>query len=169
MESNESSTPKEKLELLRYFHDHCQSEANFLRDRQDKLFTWSSNILFAIIAGLFVVDRTKLVTLTQDPVTKSIASIAIILFAWFSIHWQNRNREWQRQNLEVVTKIDLLLHAFEKGYFDSLGNTSLFPKEWEQTTRTKKLTLLNRIRRVNYISAIGMLALFGVAMIWAVG
>jgi hypothetical protein len=168
MKSSESSTSKEKLELLRYFHDDCRNEANFLRERQDKIFSWSSNILFAVIAALFVVDRTNLVTLTQSPTTKAVASIAVTFFALFSIHWQNRNREWQRQNLEVVTKIDCLFHAFEEGYFDSSSNSTLFPDEWKHTGRTK-LTLLDRIRRVNYVTAIGVLAILDIAMIWVAG
>jgi len=168
MESSESSSPKEKLELLRYFHSYCRSEVNFLRERQDKLFTWSSNILFAVIAALFVVDRAKLVTLTQDSTTRVVASFAIILFALFSIHWQNRNREWQQQNSEVVTKINHLFHTFEKGYFEIPDGSMLFPEEWKYTGQPK-LPLLNRIRRVNYVTAIVMLAALDIVMIWIAG
>jgi hypothetical protein len=167
MEAQKSTVSGEKLDLLKHFHGQCRTEANFLRARQDKLFTWSSNILVAIAAGLFVVDQTKFVTLAQDPVAKSVSSIAIIFFAYFSGYWQNRNREWQEQNMDVVNKIDHLLYAYDAGYFDSLNNTSLFPNEWDRTGKAKA-TFSDRLRRVNNVTAIAILAIIDIAMIWAV-
>ena len=86
-----SDTPK--VELLKHFHQMARDEVNSFRERQDKIFTWSSSILFVVIGALLVIDQSKtLLWSSQGFAGKLIASLAVLVVVLFSIRWQQRCR-----------------------------------------------------------------------------
>ena len=109
-----------QIDLLWFFYSQSRDEIRFLRERQDKIFTWSSNVLILIIGVLLVIDPTRVIIWSNLGVLgQIIASISIFLIVIFSVRWQQRNRSWQEENKEVVNRIAVLLHCFDKSFFKS--------------------------------------------------
>jgi len=90
----------------------------------------------------------------------------IIDFMSFCVNWQQRNRKWIQENGEVVNKIEELLHCFEKGYFDSAGELTLFPDNWRFSATLKRKSFVRRIFFANYVSGTIFLGLLTVVMVW---
>lgn len=159
-----------KIDLLKHFHDKTRDEIDNLRGRQDKIFTWSSNIFLLVIGALLVVDRSKSIAWsTQGGLGKAIASLAIFVLIWFSIRWQQRLRNWQEESVEVQNKIEKLLHGFDKGFYGTESDVALFPERWAKAEYHKRLNFWRRIFRVNYVSATMILGILAVAMVWFSG
>ena len=49
----------DKLELLKHLHDKTRQEVDFLRQRQDYIFTWSTNVLMALIGALLILAHQR--------------------------------------------------------------------------------------------------------------
>jgi hypothetical protein len=160
-----------KLDLLKHLHVKAREEINYHRERQDKVFKWSSNILLLVIGTLLVVDSTKSFLWSQQGIVgKVIASITILIVVVFSIQWQQRNRKWQEESVEVLERIETLLHCFDKGYYGTPDDIALYPERWaEPRDLHKRLSLTERIFRVNYVSAIALLGILAIAMVWFSG
>ncbi len=160
-----------KIDILKHFHIKAREGINFHRDRQDKVFMWASNIFLLVIGALLIIDQSKsLVWSGQGVLGKSVASVTIFVLIVFSIRWQQRNRKWQEESVEVLEKIETLLHCFDKGYFGTPDDVTLFPERWAKPRDAhKRLNLKKRIFRVNYVSATILLGLLAIAMIWLSG
>ena len=157
-----------KLELLKHLHLVIRDELNNLRDRQNRIFTWSSYILLFVIGGLLIVDQSKIpVWANQGMLGKSIASAALFLVVMFSIRWQQRTRDFQEEVVETQNKIEYLLHCFEKDYYGSLNNVSLYPERWGLPKNYhKRVSFAKRVFRVNYVSATALLGILADTMVW---
>jgi len=46
----------EKAELLKVLYEKVRGEVDFLRERQDRIFAWSSNVLMVLIGAPLIVD-----------------------------------------------------------------------------------------------------------------
>lgn len=159
-----------EINLLVHFQNRTRDEINVLRERQDKIFTWSSNILLLVIGALLVVDRSRPVAWsTQGSLGKVIASLAILVLVWFSVQWQQRLRRWQEENREVQNRIERLLHCFDRGFYGTEGDVALYPERWAEPSYHGRLSIWKRIFRVNYVSAIVLLGILAVVMIWFSG
>ena len=119
-----------KLDLLKRLHLVIRDELNDLRNRQIRIFTWSSYILLLVLGGLLVIDPSKLPVWENHGVLgKSIATATLLVVVVFSIRWQQRTRMFQEEVFETHSKIEHLLHCFEEGYYGSLTE-SLYPERW---------------------------------------
>lgn len=160
-----------KIDLLKHFQSRMRDETKVLRERQDKIFTWSNNILLLVIGALLIVDRSKsVVWSTQGSLGKAIASLAILVLVWFSLRWQQRLRNWQEESVEVENKIEKLLHCYDKGFYGTEDGVALYPERWAQPREYhRRISFRKRILRVNYVSATALLGILAVAMIWFSG
>lgn len=123
----------EKLEVLEHTYKYQIQEVMFRRDREFKIFTWSSALFVALIGALLIVRNTETIVWQHlGLVGKIIVSITVGLMTIYSISWQNRERRLCCRNAIVITKISKLLHCFDRGYYGLEEETSLFPSEWEQ-------------------------------------
>lgn len=162
----EQMNEQEKLELLKYLYDKVRQEVDFLRKRQDKIFTWSSNVLLILIGALLIVDPTESLIWSSQVGSKLIASMTVLLFTLFSVGWQQRTRTWHAENGQVVQKIERLMHCFEEGFFDKDSNLVLFPPRWNQPANELPPRLTKRLFAANFVTATLILGVLAVAMIW---
>ena len=161
----EQLSDSDKLELLKYLHEKARQEIDFLRERQDRIFTWSSNVLMALIGALLIVDPSSTPGWSSNTVGKSIASLAVLTFVILSVQWQQRNRIFTGESAQVAQNAERLLHCYDKGYFDPKGEITLYPERWKQSDK-KPPSLMKRIFRANYVSATILLGVLAIAMIW---
>ena len=158
---------KEKRDLLIFFYDKTREESAFLRERQYKIFTWTSSLLIGLIGLLLVTDSaTNFSFNINNPAAKGIISLAIIGFVFFSVNWQQRNRKWISENGFVINQIQELLHCFDKGYFDSSNEMTLFPIAWRFSATANRKNFFQRLFYANYISATIFLGLMTILMVW---
>lgn len=155
-------------DTLKYFHQRAQDEIDFLRESQNKIFTWSSNILLLIIGALLVIDSSKSLAWTAQGVFgKIIASGAVVVLSAFSMIWQQRLRHWQEESIEVRYELQKLLHCYDKGYFGTDEDVAIYPDRWAvRRDYHKRIGFWKRLIRVNYVSATFMLSMLAIAMIW---
>lgn len=166
MSSIDPLTREEKMETLRYFHKRARDEIDYLRTRQDRIFTWSSGILVALIGILVVIDPSRSPAWSSLGIWgKAIASITLAVLVSFSVYWQQRNRWFHDKNRQVSTRIEILFHCFDEGYFAPSDQQTLFPKQWMEQDE-EQLKLKKRILRVNYVSATVLLGILAIAMVW---
>ncbi len=161
---NEMSS--EKMELLKFLYDHRIGEVNFLRERQDKIFAWSSNIFMALIGALLIIEPSKAPVWAFTLQSKLVASLAVSILMFFSIRWQQRTHSWQSESGQVIQKMEQLLHCYDKGYFDHKKDLALFPMRWNNPEIEKPPSFMKTIFSANYISATVILGILAVVMIW---
>jgi hypothetical protein len=128
---------KTEVDLLKFFYSQSRDEIKFLRERQDKAFSWASNAFTIIMGALLIIDSSQeMIWDSLGWIGKMAASIAVFAIAVFSVRWQQRNRAWQEENKLVVNKIAILLHCFDEEYYQEemceSAAASLFPKRWNK-------------------------------------
>lgn len=154
-----------KIDILKFTHQDQRGEMEYRRQREYRIFTWSSNILLALIGALLITKQPDtLVWKSYGGWGNVVASAAVVLIVAYSTVWQLRNTRLRGQNAQVIGRIDAILHCFEEGYFDSEG-AALFPHHWGNYGR-KRPTLRSRIFAANYVSATFLLGVLALIMIW---
>ena len=146
-----------KIDILKFIYQDQRGEMEYRREREYRIFAWSTSLLTALIGALLITKQSDLVIWqTYNVWGNLVASLAVILISIFSSLWHFRNRRFRGQNAQVIAKISRLLHCYEKGYFDQSG-AALFPAEWSEFGRDKKKPkfrrTLGRIYAINYTSA----------------
>lgn len=156
----------EKRDLLKFFYERSKDEIGFLRERQDRIFTWASTVISLFITALILTDSAEPpVWQTLGCWGKGIATAFIVLISLFSARWQLRNREWQEENKAVVNYIATLLQAFEPGAFGQDARR-LFPERWQLSRKEKHPKGWRSLVELNNISLIYLLGALAVALIW---
>ena len=159
-----------KLDILKFVFQDQRNEMQYRREREYRIFTWSSSILSALIGALLITKQTgTMIWQSYGAWGNLVASAAVVLITIYSVLWHFRNDKFSGQNAQVVSRINKLLHCFEKGYFDKSG-TALFPDEWTHYGKDKKKSpfqkVLGRIFAVNYTSSTVLLGILALIMIW---
>ena len=161
---NPSRDANMKLDILKYVHQAQRNEIDYRREREYRIFTWSSSILLALIGALLITKQTEnLVWKPYGGWGNIVASAAVVLIVAYSTVWQFRNSRFRGHNAQVVSRIDVLLHCFEEGYFDPEG-AALFPDHWRGFGQGAKLRA--RLFGANYVSAVLLLGVLALIMIW---
>ena len=157
---------KTKIELIKYFTQAQYEELNFRREREYKIFTWTSSILFALIGALLIYrqESTELLKSYGDA-GKLIGSATIVLLVAFSISWLNRNGKYREQNAKALAHFSDLLHCYDEGFYDPMNKTTLFPHEWSKFGESRS-KFRNRFLRPNFSTAIFLLGILATLMIW---
>lgn len=158
---------KTKIELIKYFTQAQYEELNFRREREYKIFTWTSSILFALIGALLIYRQESAELLkSYGDVGKLTGSLAVLLLVFFSISWLNRNAKYRGQNAKALAHFSNLLHCYDEGFYDPLNKTTLFPNEWARYGEGHK-KFKNRFLRPNFSTALSLLGVLAIIMIWA--
>ena len=156
----------EKLEMLKFLYSSRLAEVNFLRERQDKIFSWSSGIFMALIGAMLIFKKDEIPVVVNTIESKVIASFAILVFLIFSVSWQQRNRLWQSENGQVIQKMEHLFHCFDPGYYTDDEKLMLFPSRWADPAIEEPPKFWKRVLAPNYLSATIVLGLLALIMIW---
>jgi ABC-type transport system involved in Fe-S cluster assembly fused permease/ATPase subunit len=158
---------EDKVDLLKHMELIQRAELNQRREREYKIFTWSSNILLALIGALLIARQSQgIVWLQYGFWGKVTASITVVLLVIFSVQWQNKNRRWHIENGGTIQRIDYLLHYYEKGHFDPEGEVTIFLERWREGYSMEDLRIVKRLTSVNYVSATAILGFLAIVMIW---
>jgi len=167
--AQEESLTETKLDILKFIHQEQRGEIEYRREREYRVFTWSSTILSALIGALLITKQTDLVWKTYGLWGNAVASLTVLLIVFYTTSWLMRNERFRGQNAQVISRIDHLLHCFDKGYFTS-DDTALFPASWggwgDSAQQPARRRTLRRLFAANYISATVLLGLLAVIMIW---
>jgi hypothetical protein len=163
MVKKEEFSLKDKIDLLKHAEVMQRNELVTRRDEETKVFTWSNTILLAIIGALLVANQSeKIVWAPYGVFGKTVASVAIAGLVFFSVAWQNRYHRYHMEGARVIVRIEILLHYFEKGFFDS--DEALFPERWETWGKQKpKIVDIFRADRSGATLFLGGLAII---VIW---
>lgn len=157
---------KTKIELLKYLHRDQREEIHYRREREYRVFTWSSSILLILIGALLITKQSENIVWEPYGNFGSVgASLAVVLLVAFSIRFQFKNHKYRGQNARIVARINMLLHCFDEGFFDSEETSSLFPKNWIYYGRHHD-KLRDRLFQANFTAATFLLGVIAVAMIW---
>lgn len=101
-----------------------------------------------------------------------MVSAAVLLIVLYSTRWLERNKRLRGQNAHVIARSDALRHCFEKSYFTT-DATPLFPVTWAAFGASRQPPAvrrrLGRLFAANYVSAIVLLGILAVIMIWLPG
>lgn len=168
MNESESLSIGDKIDLLKHMELIQRAEVRSRHEREQNVFSWSSNILLVLIGALLIVKPSEgAVWLAYGVWGKTIASMTVLVLVWFSIRWQNRNRRWQRENGAVIQRIDRLLHYYDKGFFDSAEETAILPEHWwTDHYPTDTLTLAKRLTSTTFPAATAILGFLAIVMVW---
>ena len=154
-----------RIDILKFIHQYQRGEIHYRREREYRIFTWSSNILLVLIGALLITKQTE--TLVWKPYGgwgNAVASAAVILVVAYSMMWQFRNSKLRGYNARVTSRIGELLHCFDQGYFGSEAE-ALYPDHWGNYGQTG-VKLHRRLLAVNYVSATFLLGILALIMIW---
>lgn len=153
-----------KIDILKFIYQDQRGEMEYRRERVYRIFTWSSNILLALIGALLITKQTDtLVWESYGGWGNMVASAAVVLVVVYSSMWQFRNSRLRGRNAQVISRINVLLHCFDKGYFGP-EDAALYPDQWRDYGRG--LTVRRRVFGVNYFSAVLLLGILALIMIW---
>jgi hypothetical protein len=127
----EDISTSDKIEILKHVHLMQRDEIMYRRDREFKVFTWCSSILFALVGALLISKQSEVVV--WEPyglLGRTVASMAVISIVVFSVKWQNTQRNFARKNARVIANVNKLLYCFEDGAFGQQEGESVLPKGW---------------------------------------
>jgi hypothetical protein len=156
----------DKIGILKHVQELQRHELMYRREREFRIFTWSSTILVALIGALLVVRQSETIVLQSYGIWgKVVATLAIVALVFFSVKWQNRQRSFARKNAKSIARMSKLLHCFEEGFFDPKENGALYPKEWANWGKDNS-KMITRFFRANKITATTLLGILAVTMIW---
>jgi len=158
---------KTKVDILKFMLENQLNELNFRREREYRIFTWSSSILLALIGGLLIYrQESGLLLNSYGLLGRIIVSATAILLVFFSIAWQNRNNKYRGQNAQTIAHISKLFHCYEDGFYDPENNTALFRKEWADYGKSHT-KFKSRFFHANFVTATFLLGILAISMIWA--
>lgn len=170
---SEASKNENDLNILIHFHKDQKQELMFRREREFKIFTWSSSIFIALMGGLLLIVAKKAdkpFPLQYNVDEKAVVSFTILLLLLISISWQNRERKFGNQNSKVITDINKLLHCFDKQYFCLLDDKkypeTLLPSKWETWGGKESIMAKERYFRGNLVTVTWLLGVLNIIIIW---
>ena len=154
-----------RIDILKFLHKDQRCEVEYRREREHKIFTWSSNILLILIGALLVTKQSETLVWKLYGIWGSlVVSAAVVLIVIYSLIWQRRTNKLRGENARVISRISVILHCFDKGYYDQ-SDEALFPDSWSAYGRNKT-TFLRRLFAANYASATFLLGIMALIMIW---
>jgi hypothetical protein len=156
----------DKIDILKFFRSAQHNELMYRRERAYKIFTWSSNILLALIGALLITKQSESPFFAVYGIWgKVIVSGAVLTIVAYTIYWQTENRRWHKQNSRIMARIDNIFRLYDENYYTSGDNSTILPKElkgWGSET----VNLRTQLFSTNYASATALIGVLAILMIW---
>jgi len=167
VETNQVEGPREKAEILRHFNQTYWAKLDYHREKEYRIFVWTTVILFGAIATLAVSRTGELPVYIQHGTLGKIGfSISLMVWTTMSVAMQNRERRYGDRYVIVIINIARMLHAFDDGYFHVNGApASLLPSEWKNWAEQVNAKFPKCLLR-NYIPATCLVGLFAAILPW---
>lgn len=157
---------KEKRDLLIFFYDKTREESAFLRERQYKIFTWTSSLLIGL---LLVTDSAKNFSFNiNNPVATYHTRNSFSSHNWVCFFLSIGNNVIE----DGLVKMVLLLTKSKNCFIALIKDISILAMKWHYFLShggfqlppiTKKF---QRLFYANYISATIFLGLMTILMVW---
>lgn len=156
----------EKVDILKHLYSIQTQELMFRREREFKIFSWSTTLFIGLIVILLVLKKDEIVAWRMYGIGGRLtATVTAMFLGMFSIGWQNRERRLGNRHASVIAKINKIFHCFEEGYFEIDSNEALYPKRWINWGGAN-ISSFQRYFRANLVTATWFLCFLGVLMIW---
>ncbi len=127
------------LQTLTHFNNIYWQQFRYHREKEYRIFVWTSAILLAGIAGLLVTKQGELPIFVQYGIYGHVAA-TLVVFGWLigSVWMQRRERKSGNAYITVLLKL-----ATKLGAFDPKGPTCILPdnlqdnwSSWGDTRQT---------------------------------
>lgn len=148
-------TEDAKIQILLSIRTEQYEELNFRRNREYSIFQWTSTLLLAICAILLGINDTEPLDFLRKFHLKIFAIFLVGFIGFFSVFWQNRERNFGAKNCRVIASINEALSLFEVGVY--FKDQTVLPPNWKDWGR-KDLRYYRRFFRTNYITATWILS-----------
>ena len=155
--------------ILEHFSKIYWEKLNYHREKEYRIFIWTSAILLAGIAALTVSKNDETAIFLRYGFTgKMYASVALIIWIFLSVILQIRERRYGNDYIEVIVRASKLLYGFENGFFDNLeSNLSLLPKDWENWTNVlQQERKISRLLTKNFVPVTLLLGGLTLILLW---
>ncbi len=163
--NQEELSIRDKIDILKHAEEMQRNELASRREEENKVFPWSSTIMFVVIGALLIARPSEsAIWKSYGLWGKSVATIAIGSLVFFSIMWQNRHHRCYTESAKVIARIEKLLHYYERGFFDPNEDIALFPEEWRDWG--KQSVQFVHTFRPDRGGAIWFLGVLTIIMIW---
>jgi hypothetical protein len=154
-----------RTELLKHLSTEQWEELNHRREREEQMFAWSTAVFLAVIGGLLVAELPEDSFLRSWGKTgRAIACAVILVFTYFSVWWQRRQRIIASGHKRVLARVQAELGCFTKPE----KSDSLYPAAWKEWG-TEDQSWNRLLARPHKPSKVLVTILFGVvaaAVIW---
>jgi hypothetical protein len=125
-----------KQEIFLHFNTVYWNQLNYHREKEYRIFVWTSGVLVAVLAGLLITKKGEIPAyLYYGVIGRVAASVGVIAWMFSSLWLQKRERRYGNNYVAVLLGITDRLKGFEIGVFESDGGYSVLPvswKEWEK-------------------------------------
>lgn len=166
---NDALDIEARIDILKFIHQTRHQELQYLREREYKIFTWSSGLLTALIGALLIAKQAALIWNPYGVWGRGVASAAVVLIIIYSTGWLYSLNRSRMPDTQVLMRIEELLHCYDKGYFTK-DHTPLLPGERLKAPEAKKTrpvqSLFRRLFGLNYLSATVLLGILTLVMLW---
>ena len=116
------------LKILTHFNDIYWQQFRYHREKEYRIFVWTSALLLAGIAGLLVTKQGEVPIYVQYGILgKTVATLAILVWLVASVWMQKRERNSGNSYIIVLVNIANKLGAFEPD-----RPTGVLPEDWNQ-------------------------------------
>ncbi|MCL6416608.1 hypothetical protein MIB92_13190 [Aestuariirhabdus sp. Z084] len=155
-----------KQQLLEHLNQIYWHQFGYHREKEYKIFIWSSAILLAGMAGLITgADNGALLSRPGFP-AKVYLSGAIIIWIGVSIAMQLRERMHGDRYSGVLVRISKNLHCYDKNFFNFPQEGSLLPESW-QRWEEEESPRLSRLLGKNFVPITAILGLLMLLLLWS--
>lgn len=152
-----------KINVLIHFQNVQYQELFYRRKFEFHIFLWTA-IIFIVLSNSILIETTKNVLWKDFGFCGKLLMSGLIFFiSFFSIKWQNKEREYSHRTCKVIAKISKGLKAFDKNYY--IKGDTLFPEKWK-FWGNDDLYILSRYFKPNFVTVTWILGLITILILW---
>mgnify|MGYP001628024746 FL=1 len=152
-----------KINVLIHFQNVQYQELFYRRKFEFHIFLWTA-IIFIVLSNSILIETTNSLLWKDFGCSGKLLMSGLIFFiSFFSIKWQNKEREYSHRTCRVIAKISRALKAFDKNYF--IKEDTLFPEKWKYWGNDH-LYILSRYFKPNFVTVTWILGMFTILIVW---
>jgi hypothetical protein len=149
---------------LFHFNQIYWERLNYHREKEYRVFVWTSAILLGGIAALVISKQGEMpVYLRYGVGGRLCASFALLIWTGLSVLLQIRERRFGDGYVSVIVRISQLLRGFDEDF--TIDGKSVLPKSWQDWPADTKTNLAGVLRR-NYIPVSCALGALAILLLW---
>ncbi len=145
------------LQTLTHFNDIYWQQFRYHREKEYRIFVWTSAILLAGIAGLLVTKQGELPVYVQYGICGQVVATLVVL-GWLgaSVWMQKRERKSGNSYITILVNI-----ATKLGAFDPERPTCVLPNNWSSWKDTPQTGF-----QFNFVPITCLVGVIAVGLVW---